>query len=160
MEKAQLKILESIKIESSLANNFQKFLDEKYSLGLEINRIDTHIQEYRDDVDNHEKLETERIELDDRVKTISNELVKLKDTKILEENREKLDKIKNNLETDIIILSGDSEEFSRNIKSRQEKIDKFGDTGSEASNKIQSFIKEVSDNLEKVKLEVMVVFDP
>jgi len=153
--KKESDILKEIRDENELADNSEEFLEMKYEINSELEDIAPSIEEHINKLSLIEKIRNERVELDERLKIISEELSGLKDMEKLEKERKILDSNKNRLDADIIILGRELEDLSKNIKNRDKEINKFGEIGSDESVKANVFITGLSNNIEKIKKEVI-----
>lgn len=148
--------LQKLRDEYVLGENYKEFLDLKFELKGNLDKLKYLVENYYKELNYVENIKEKKFSLDIRLEKISEELESLRDIEKLEKERTKLVEFRNNIETEIVILSDEIGDLEREQKITQREIEKTGTVDkNEEYHILDKFIEDVKNQMDVVKMNTI-----
>lgn len=151
ISKSERKILERIRDENQLGENYNDLLDLKIKINDELLSFKSDYEKYTTDINKIEELSKLRNSKDNRLNEISQELLLLKDVTKLEDERRKKLQYSEMIEDAIVDLNNNLTNLNIDIKEISSQITKIGDIGDAEIINLVKFMEDISSILKKSK---------
>jgi DNA sulfur modification protein DndD len=155
ISKNEKKILESLRDENEIGENYNDFLNLKYKLTNDKEILPSKVEDYLTELGKVEKIKVELLNDEENIKRISEELDTLKDVDYLEKERRKFKDHKDKVELDIDLLRKGIDDLKYELGDIERGIRKIGDIKSKKDSDTDKFIDLLVDIIEKTKNNII-----
>tara|TARA_Y100000031_G_scaffold157008_1_gene214928 strand:+ start:6898 stop:8916 length:2019 start_codon:yes stop_codon:yes gene_type:complete len=149
------KILEEMRDESVIGENYQEFLNLKFRLIDGDEKRPEKVKNYLDQLAEVEELKVTKNSSEERLQKISEELNSLHDVDKLERDRTKYSNYTQDIERGMDILRDEIKNLVFNLKGIEKDIHKIGEISDKEDKNTDKFIEELKNAIEKTKIDII-----